>query len=108
MEEYLLLRHLDIPEHHHLTQQAVVHHIQHLVQEAAISRKVTAQQVAAIRLIVQGLQLRDLQRSQRKHRLLQWIYLQHVRITTSVIYTIICDRTYRRMVSTSNGRVDER
>ncbi len=36
-------------------------------------------------------------RSPCKHRLLQWIYLQHVRITTSVIYTIICDRTYRRM-----------
>ena len=63
MEEYLLLRHLDIPEHHHLTQQAVVHHIQHLVQEAAISRKVTAQQAAAIRLIVQGLQLREVQKN---------------------------------------------
>ena len=80
MEEYLLLRHLDIPEDHHLTQQAavlqiyilfqnthktekVVHHIQHLVQEAAISRKVTAQQAAAIRLIVQGLQLREVQKN---------------------------------------------
>ena len=66
MEEYLLLRHLDIPEHHHLTQQAVVHHIQHLVQEAAISRKVTAQQAAAIRLIVQGLQLREVQKRGKK------------------------------------------
>ena len=63
MEEYLLLRHLDIPEHHHLTQQAVVHHIQHLVQEAAISRKVTAQQAAAIRLIVQGLQYEKYRRT---------------------------------------------
>ena len=63
MEEYLLLRHLDIPEPHHLTKQAVVHHIQHLVQEAAISRKVTAQQAAAIRLIVQGLQLREVQKN---------------------------------------------
>ena len=32
-------------------------------QEAAISRKVTAQQVAAIRLIVQGLQLREVQKN---------------------------------------------
>ncbi len=53
----------DILEDHHLTQQAAVHHIQHLVQEAAISRKVTAQQVAAIRLIVQGLQLREVQKN---------------------------------------------
>ena len=63
MEEHLLLRHLDIPEHHHLTQQAAVHHIQHLVQEARISSKVTVQQAADIRLIVQGLQLREVQKN---------------------------------------------
>ena len=63
MEEHLLLRHLDIPGHHHLTQQAAVHHIQHLVREAAISRKVTAQQAAAVQLIVQGLQLREVQKN---------------------------------------------
>ena len=63
MEEHRLLRHLDIQEHHHLTQQAAVHHIQHLVQEADISRKVTAQQAAVVRLIVQVLQVREVQKN---------------------------------------------
>ncbi|MBP0050242.1 hypothetical protein, partial [Anaerostipes hadrus] len=61
MVDRLQLMHLELTEDHPLTQQTVVHHMHHLVHEAAISRKVTGQQAAAIRLIVQALQLREVQ-----------------------------------------------